>query len=102
MLGCSKLLNNPSLSTKVLQRQMSLLQDKDSRLTRELGPPNFEDVHHEKFRANQLILLVVQKSGEKPTWDGAKTLVNNGINYQLINWLAGFIPSTLWSTWICF
>jgi len=26
--------------------------------------------------------LMVQKSGEKTTWDGAKTLVNNGGNYQ--------------------
>ena len=27
-------------------------------------------------------------------WDGAKTWVNNGINYVSVNWLAGFQPST--------
>ena len=39
---------------------------------------------------------MVQKSGEKTTWDGAKTLEIDGRNYQpqLVN--AGFLPSTEW------
>ena len=33
-------------------------------------------------RISKTILLMVQKSGEKTTWDVKKTLVHNGINYQ--------------------
>ena len=39
---------------------------------------------------------MVQKSGEKTTWDGAKTYKNrgnNGINYISLG--AGFLPSSV-------
>jgi len=32
------------------------------------------------------LLLMVQKSGKKTTWDGAKNLINNGKNYLHLNW----------------
>ena len=37
------------------------------------------------------ILVMLQKSGEKSTWDVWETMVNNGINYRSLNWLAGFL-----------
>jgi len=35
---------------------------------------------------------MVQKNPGSTTWDGAKTLVNNGINYQPQLVIAGFQP----------
>jgi len=41
-------------------------------------------------------MWMVQKSGEKPTWDGAKTPAINGRNYLSLNWLFGISePSTV-------
>ena len=42
----------------------------------------------------QLVLLMVQKS-QTTTWDGAKNLVYNGMNYQPQLVIAGFQPSTV-------
>ena len=45
-----------------------------------------------------VIILLMEESGEKTTWDGHKTLLNSGIDYQpqLVN--AGFAkPSTVLS-----
>jgi len=39
---------------------------------------------------------MVQKS-QTTTWDINKTLVNNGISTTKLNWLAGFLPSTVGS-----
>ena len=42
------------------------------------------------------------KKSQTTTWDGAKTPVNNGVNYQPQLVLAGFQPSTVVSnTWSC-
>ena len=56
------------------------------------GAENFEDpLFLKTSRKFGNILLMVQKSGEKTTWDGAKTLGNNGMNYQPQLVIAGFL-----------
>ena len=43
----------------------------------------------------RILLLMVQKC-PTTTWDGAKTIANNGISTTILNGLAGFQPSTVW------